>query len=197
MIKNILTAIFFLILSCTGKAQDKSVLRFHLQGFNLVFPGVEIAYQSPIIKYAFNEEKQNKFFVSLSPVVDFYVQKKNHTGIGLMGEVNLQYQSSRRFIYEIYGGFGMLAAILSGEVYELNSQGDFEKSKLKGNIYQSWKTGIGISKMVSTKSNKMLAYHLRVGVRHAKTPGAFIIPNVSLGVNFILNKKESKNVEVN
>ncbi len=197
MMKNILTVIVLLLLSYNGKAQEKSALRLHLQGYNLVFPGAEIAYQFPIVKRTINEEKQNKFLVNVAPVTDFYVQKKNHTGFGLMGEGSFQYQTSKRFIYEIYGGMGMLAAILSGDVYELNSQGEFEKNNLQGNIYQSWKAGFGISKLVSPESDRLIAYHFRIGVRHAKMPGAFIVPNMSLGVNYGLNKKESKKVEVN
>jgi|GEM_PF-2868556 len=191
MNKIFLTILLIFLFSLSGKAQKNSSLRLHMQGYNLVFPGVEIAYQYPIINHIISEEKQNKFVAQLSPVVDFYVQKNNHTGIGLMGELSLQYQSSQRINFEIYGGFGILAGILAGEIYEQNAQGDFEKSNFKGNIYQSWKAGLGISKSVLSKKGRMLSYHLRLGARYAKTPGAITVSNVSFGIIYTLSKKEN------
>jgi len=183
----IISILSFLFL-CNLKGQDHSTLRFHVQGYNLVFPGIEIAFQQPILKSTLNVEKQNKFIINAAQVLDFYVQKRNHSGIGFMEELNLQFQDSQGFIFETYGGFGMLISILSGDVYELNDNGKFESNKLKGNVYTTWKAGLAIAKVHQLSSGRITSYQLRTGIRYAKTPGALIVPNISFGVNYSLNK---------
>ena len=187
-----LTLILSLVLITNTNAQDQPALRLNLQGYNVIFPGVEIAYQHPIFKRTLNQSKQNKFILNLAPVFDFYHYKGNHTGIGLTGEMNLQIISKKGFISELYGGYGLLGSILSGEVYELNDQDRFESNNLKGNVYTNWKVGFGFAKRCSFKSGKILYLNFRAGIRHAKTPGAFVTPIFNLGVNFLLNQKKKE-----
>lgn len=184
----IIISLFYFLSIVNVKGQDSASLRVHLQGYNLVFPGVEIAYQYPILKGSFNEDKPNTLILNLAPVIDFYAYKGNHFGVGLTGELNIQQLFSKGMIFEIYGGYGILDAILSGTTYELNEVGEFETRKNKGNLYLNWKAGLGLSKIVALKSGKTICFNLRAGVRQAKTPGAFSVPNISMGANFLLSK---------
>lgn len=181
----IITPLVILSFISTLSGQDSPSLRLHLQGYNVVFPGIEVAYQYPIYRHTFNEEKQNELVVNIAPVIDVYQYKGNHTGIGLMGELNLQYIFPKGYLVETYGGFGMLEAILSGKVYELNDSGEFEESRFKGNLYSNWKTGFGFGKFIHLKSGNKMLLNLKGGIRRVRTPGAWIAASTSIGVHFL------------
>jgi len=167
-------------------AQESASWRFHLQGYNLVFPGLEVAYEYPVYTHSFGESGQ-KLQVVLAPVADIYFYRGNHTGIGLNGDLSLKYTTSNGFEMQAFGGYGILGAVLAGEVYEPNGSGGFESSSFKGNLYPQWKAGVGFGKKLA---DKPLSINFRICVREAKLPAATLTPNLSLGINWYLNNSQ-------
>ena len=174
--------IIFLLVFVAGQlvAQESPSLRFHIQGYNYVFPGFEVAYEQPLLTKNFGESNRKVQLIA-APSVDFYQYKGNHTGISLNGELNLKYADARGIEFLLFGGYGLLESILSGDVYELDENGEFTSSKLKANLYSQWKSGIGIGKRMN---DKPFGVNLRLGVRYAALPAAVIVPNLSIGVNW-------------
>ena len=173
-------------------AQESSSLRLHLQGYNLVFPGLEVAWEYPIFakKFTNKKEKTSTLQAIIAPVAEVYFYRGNHTGIAINGDLSLKYQLNNGLEFQAYGGIGLLNAILAGEVYELGDNGEFTSSKLKGNRYVQWKTGFGFGKHLTTKNGKPISINLRAGIREARLPAGPIIPSITIGVNYFLNKKE-------
>ncbi len=172
-------------------AQENSSLRLHIQGYNFVFPGLEVAWEYPLWskKISSKKEKTSTFLVTVAPVAEVYFYRGNHTGLGINGDLSVKYRFNNGFELQAYGGMGLLNAILAGEVYELDDNGEFTSSKLKGNRYFQWKTGFGFGKHLTTKNGKALSINLRAGIREARLPAGPIIPNVTLGANYFLTKK--------
>lgn len=167
-------------------AQENASWRFHLQGYNFVFPGVEVAYEYPVYTKYFGESGQ-KLQAVIAPVADIYFYRGNHTGIGLNGDLSLKYTTAKGFEYQVFGGYGIVEAVLAGEVYEANGSGGFESSSFRGNLYPQWKAGVGFGKKLAEKP---LSINLRIGVREARLPAAFIVPNLSVGVNWYFKNTE-------
>lgn len=179
----------FVFFSGTISSQDDSSLRLHFQGYNLIFPGIELAYQYPILNHSFGEKKPKQFIVHASPVLDFYRQIDNHSGLGLSAELNSQLLFQNQFTLEAYGGLGFQQAILAGTVYEIDETGNFVENKLKANTYLIWKAGIGIGKIIHRKNGNPMLLSLRTGVRKNSSPGRTITPNMSIGLNLYLTRK--------
>lgn len=179
---RLLTLCLLLVASTQVYAQKDASLRLHLQGYNFVFPAAEVAYEYPFYTKPFGESGK-KLQAIIAPTADVYFYRGNHTGIGINGDLSVKYTTSKGFEYQIFGSYGLLRTILAGKTYELNDNGEFESSSLKGNWYSQWKTGFGFGKRLA---NKPISINFRAGVREARLPGAFIVPSVGLGVNWFL-----------
>lgn len=164
--------------------QDRPSLRGHVQGYNLFSPGLELAYQHPLIILNLPKKTHNKLILNVAPVIDFYVHRDNHIGLGGIGELVLQYQLARQFIIEVYAGYGGLKGFLLGDVYALNDIQQLSKSSSKENDYKSEKIGIGFAKKFGLLKN--WAIHFRYGFRQTNFPGVNPVDNVSFGIIFLL-----------
>lgn len=195
--KKILLLFCSIFLFCNAYAQETRSFRTHLQAYNYVFPGIELAYEMPVITQANKKDNQKGFQLNLAPVFDLYFYRGNHTGLSLIAEMNIKYFGKKGYTYQVFGGYGGVYEILSGEVYEMNESGAFTSSKLKGNLYSQYKFGFGFGKFVYLKSGKKAHISLRGGIREARTPGGFLVPNFSAGINWPLkpvdkSKKKEK-----
>ena len=182
-----LLTLFFLFSFTLLNAQNEPSWRIHYQGYNLVFPGLEVAWEYPLLTKSFGDNGR-KLQAVVAPTTEFYYHAGNHTGFSLNGDLSLKYTTSKGFEYLLFGSVGALEAVLAGEVYELGDNGEFTSSKLKGNLYSQWKAGFGIGKSIP---NKPFVVNLRAGVRQARFPAPELTPNVSLGVNWLINQKNN------
>ncbi|MFK7926516.1 MAG: hypothetical protein AB8H47_31495 [Bacteroidia bacterium] len=176
----------FIVAITSLSAQENASWRFHLQGYNFVFPGVELAYEYPFYTKTLGESGQ-KLQAVIAPVVDVYAYRGNHTGISLSGDLSLKYSTAKGFEYQIFGAYGILEAVLAGDVFEANGSGGFESSSLKGNLYPQWKAGVGFGKKLA---DKPISINLRIGVREARLPAAYIVPNASVGINWFFKAQQ-------
>ncbi|MEL6654298.1 MAG: hypothetical protein AAFQ87_26210, partial [Bacteroidota bacterium] len=144
--------------------------------------GLEVAYEYPVFTQYFGGSGKN-LQVILSPVVDVYAYRGNHTGVSLNGDLSLRYATVNGFSYQAFGAYGVLGTVLAGEVYEASPNGGFESSRIKGDLYPQWKIGIGIGQKIA---NTPISLNLRLGVREARLPGGSPVPNTSIGINWFL-----------
>jgi len=197
MKRNFLLFLIGFVFPFLLKAQEYNTLRLKLKGYNVYIPGFEVAYQHNFFKYQLKNEKYNvnkdyALLLNIAPVLDVILYQGNHTGIGLMAETNFQFKFSNGFLPEIFGGYGLYNAFLSGTTYELNENNQFESSNFKAIVYRTWKAGIGLGKIKKLKSNRLYAYSFRMGVRKTNFPGSASTPMVSLGLSYYLNKNEEE-----
>jgi len=180
---------FFLLVAPYIQAQDQPSLRLHIQGYNVVFPGIETAIEFPILQWELGKKKHNLKIV-VAPVLDFFSYRGNYNGLGMVAELNPKITLESGWSYEIYGGIGLVNAFLSGTTYELQSDGSFSEQKAKSNQYLNLKAGFGVGKNISI-SNKQYVLSLRAGIREIRVPGYFLAPTTSIGVSIPLKSKNS------
>ncbi len=190
--KTILPALF-LMLCLTLQAQNIPSWRLHLQGYNVLHSGLELAWEYPILhKVKTNKKDKDRIYqLLLAPTFDFYHQKDNHTGLSLNGEVILKTIGSKGMEFQLYGGAGGIQTILAGEVYEMDSNGDFSSSKLKGNLHRHWKVGFGFGYNLFTTKEKPYAVSFRAGIRQLNLPASPITPSLGIGVNYYFLKNKT------
>ena len=180
-----ITVLFFTIMLCFQmNAQTASSWRFDLQGYNLVFPSLQVAKEFPLLSVNTHENKSNLLELRVAPTAEIYFYKGNHTGISLNGELNLRYRLNNDFEFGLYGSVGALEAILAGEVFEQNPDGTFTSSSNKGNLYSQWNTGFSIGKSLQNSNNQPFSISVRAGARRDGSPAAEITPNIGLSLNW-------------
>ena len=185
-----ITILFFTILLCFQmNAQTASSWRFDLQGYNVVFPGLQVAKEFPILTINTHEAQNKSNFLQLrvAPTAEIYFYRGNHTGISLNGELNVRYHFDNNFEMSLYGSFGALEAILVGKVFMQNPDGTFTSSSAKGNLYSQWNTGFVVGKSFQTSNDRKYTVSARAGVRQATFPAAAITPNIGLSLNWYTN----------
>lgn len=187
--KSLFVVLLSLICYFHGNAQESASWRLDLQGYNVVFPGIQIAREFPVwtLNREVGEGKSHLMQLRVAPTAEVYFYKGNHTGFGLNGEASLTYRFANDFGVFLYGSMGALASVLAGEVFEQNPDGTFT-SGTKGNLYSQWSTGFGFGKSLMKSHNKPLCINIRAGVRQANFPATLITPNVSLSLNWYTSK---------
>ncbi len=186
--KNLILITFLLFFSFNLFAQKQHSFRLHLQGYNLVNPGIELAYEMPLITATkTNKKTKNRHYqIAVSPVFEFYHQRINHSGLSLGADLILRTISHKGFEIMAFGNTSLLQTILAGEIYELDDNNQFTSGRLKGNRHFQWKTGIGFGYNAMKTKQKPYAVNMRLGIRQQNMPASPIVGTISIGMNYFL-----------
>lgn len=177
-----------LLLACclSVYAQDSPGLRLHLQGYNILTPGFELAWEYPLLSRTktTKKNKTRQYQILAAPVFETYFQKGNHTGLSVDGEVLLRLTAGKGHAFQVQSSVGLLRTFLHGTVYELDDNNNFVERKLAGNLHTQWKAGFAYGYDFSVQKEKPFSIQLRVGARRANMPASPVVPSVSLGATW-------------
>lgn len=188
--KNIFPFLLALFYLASMEAQNTSSLSLHYHAFNLFHTGVEVGYDTPLLKLESINKKENKrwYQLYLGPSLGIYNFRGNNTGITLGSDLGLKTIGHKGFEVEVFGGIHYLRAINANPTFELGNSGNFEPVKNAGHHYHQWRVGIGIGKNFLSKGHPF-GVNVKIGASQIPPqPSPSISPNIWIGANYYFNQ---------